>query len=172
MLHIVLLEPEIPPNTGNIVRTCAALGANLHLVEPLGFSIDEASIRRAGLDYWDQAKIQTYPNLDQFFATAGCRETIWLASTKAPRAYHEVHFPAPCWIMLGCETKGLPESLLYEHASRVIRLPMRPGIRSLNLANTAAVLAFEVMRQWNWPGLEGRGKMGGEDFTWQKTALA
>lgn len=158
-LHIVLHEPEIPPNTGNIVRTCAALGARLHLIEPLGFKIDEATVRRAGLDYWDKVEIATYRNLDDFFARGPSPEEVWYASTKGVMAPSQVQFEETTWIMFGKESQGLPESLLTPRIKRCLRLPMRPDIRSLNLSNTVAVFAYEAMRQYDFPSLEYHGKL-------------
>ena len=150
MLNIVLVEPEIPGNTGNIARTCAVLGARLHLVEPLGFSIDEKHIKRAGLDYWDKLDIATYKCLDDFFdANAGGE--FYYFSTKAKRRYSEVRYHDGCYLIFGKETKGLPESLLHDQYDRCIRIPMIPQARSLNLGNSVAIpCVVYVMRGIAW----------------------
>ena len=157
-LNIVLCEPEIPPNTGNISRTCAALGARLHLIHPLGFVLNEATVRRAGLDYWQHLDLTEYASLDEFFTQAVPPEQVWFLSTKAEQSYDEVSFESPCWLMFGKETKGLPEALLCRYPDRCIRIPMLPQIRSLNLSNAAAILAYEVMRQNHFDGLEKHGQ--------------
>ena len=154
-LNLVLVEPEIPQNTGNIARTCAATGARLHLVEPLGFTPDDKKLKRAGLDYWHLLDITYYPNLSAFFQrNAG---PFFYFSTKAPRAYTEVTYPPQVYLVFGKETAGLPEALLRENLERCVRLPMREGARSLNLSNSVAVGAFEVLRQWGWPNLQTGG---------------
>ena len=160
MLSIVLLEPEIPPNTGNIVRTCAALGADLHLIEPLGFRVDDAAVKRAGLDYWDKANVRLYKNLADFYDKTGAEPFCWYASTKAGHPYFDAKYADPCYLVFGKETRGLPEDLLENNLDRCVRLPMREGIRSLNLSNSVAILAYEVMRQRGFPGLVYQGKFG------------
>lgn len=160
MLNIVLVEPEIPQNCGNIARTCAATGSRLHLVRPLGFDISDRAVRRAGLDYWRLVDVADYDGLDELFArhpeaAADC----WLATTKAPRPYTEAVFRAGCWLFFGKETAGLPEAFRLAHADRCIRLPIRAEARSLNLSNTVAVLAFEALRQLDFPGLSRAGEM-------------
>ena len=154
VLNLVLVEPEIPQNTGNIARTCAATGARLHLVEPMGFRVDDAKLRRAGLDYWHFLDISYYPGLEAFYAQnpGPC----YYFSTKAARAYTEVAYPPQVFLLFGKETRGLPEELLLANFERTVRLPMIPQARSLNLSNAAAVAAYEVLRQWGFPGLEGR----------------
>ena len=160
MIHIVLVEPEIPQNCGNIARTCAATGAKLHLIRPLGFDISDRAVKRAGLDYWHLVEVRDYENLDAFFAIhPEAKENLWLATTKAPRAYCEVEFTDGCWLFFGKETKGLPESFLREHADRCIRLPMRQEARSLNLSNSVAITVYEALRQLEFPGLQDFGKM-------------
>jgi len=150
-LNLVLVEPEIPQNTGNIARTCAATGARLHLVEPMGFRVDDAKLKRAGLDYWHMLDITYYPNLSAFFAQND--GPFFYFSTKAPRTYTEIAYPPQVYLVFGKETAGLPEDLLRENLGRAVRLPMREGARSLNLSNSVAVGAFEVLRQWGFPGM-------------------
>ena len=156
MLNIVLVEPEIPQNTGNIARTCAATRSRLHLVRPLGFDISERAVRRAGLDYWHMVDLRVYDSLDHFFAV-NPRPDLWLATTKAPRDYTQADFRDGCWLFFGKETAGLPEAFRMAHAQRCIRIPMREDARSLNLANSVAVLAYEALKQQGFPGLSGSG---------------
>ena len=158
MLNIVLVEPEIPQNTGNIARTCAATRSRLHLVKPLGFDISERAVRRAGLDYWHMVDLRVYDSLDHFFAV-NPRPDLWLATTKAPRDYTQATFREGCWLMFGKETAGLPEDLRMRWYDRCVRIPMRPDARSLNLANSVAVLTYEALRQLGFPGLSGAGEM-------------
>ena len=158
MFNIVLVEPEIPSNTGNIARTCALTGCRLHLVKPLGFDISEKAVRRAGLDYWPMVDLQVYENLDHFFAV-NPNPDLWLATTKAPRDYSQAQFRPDCWLMFGKETAGLPESLRQRYYERCIRIPMRPDARSLNLANSVAILTYEALRQQGFPQLSGVGEM-------------
>lgn len=158
MLNIVLVEPEIPQNTGNIARTCAATRSRLHLVKPLGFDISEKAVRRAGLDYWHMVDLHVYDSLDHFFAV-NPRPDLWLATTKAPRDYTKAQFREGCWLMFGKETAGLPEDLRTRWRDRCLRIPMRPDARSLNLANSVAVLTYEALRQLGFPGLSGAGEM-------------
>ena len=160
MLNIVLVEPEIPQNCGNIARTCAATGSRLHLIRPLGFDISERAVRRAGLDYWHLVEVFDYENLGDFFAkhpeAAG---DCWLTTTKAPRSYQEARFSPDCWIFFGKETAGLPEAFRLAHADRCVRLPMRAEARSLNLSNSVAILTYEALKQQGFPGLTGTGEM-------------
>lgn len=159
MLNIVLLEPEIPFNTGAIARTCAVTGARLHLIKPLGFDISEKAVKRAGLDYWHLVDISVYENLEDYLDKNG-DEDLWLATTKAPRAYCEANFTGESVsIMLGKETAGLPEELRERYYDRCIRIPMVSQARSLNLSNSAAILAYEVLRQRGFPGLLDHGSM-------------
>ena len=158
MLNIVLCEPEIPQNTGNISRTCAALGASLHLIHPLGFSVDDAATRRAGLDYWQHLDLHHHASLQGFFDSGIDPAQMWYLSTKAGINYVDATFTDPCYLMFGKETAGLPDSLLEQNPERCLRIPMREGIRSLNLSNAVAILAYEVMRQKNFPGLSAVGK--------------
>lgn len=158
MLNIVLVEPEIPMNTGNIARTCAATRSRLHLVKPLGFDISDKAVKRAGLDYWSMVDLRVYENLDHFFAL-NSNPDLWLATTKAPRDYTQATFRPGCWLMFGKETAGLPETLRRTYYDRCIRIPMRSDARSLNLANSVAILTYEALRQQDFPGLSGEGEM-------------
>lgn len=160
MLHIVLVEPEIPQNCGNIARTCAATGSQLHLVEPLGFDISEKAVRRAGLDYWYLVEVITHPSLEALFrAFPQAASDLWLATTKAPRDYSQAQFSPDCWLFFGKETAGLPLDFREAFRERCIRLPMVNEARSLNLANSVAVLTYEALRQNGFPGLQGTGEM-------------
>lgn len=161
MFHIVLVEPEIPQNTGNIARTCAATGCVLHLVEPLGFSIDDKQLKRAGLDYWHLLDIRRYANLAEFWEKNPVGNFYYL-STKAPRAYTEAQFQDGDYVLFGKETKGLPEDMLKAHPERCLRIPMREGARSLNLSNSVAITVFEALRQTNFRGLQEAGRFPGE----------
>ncbi len=152
MLQVILLEPEIPQNTGNIARTCAATGAALHLVEPLGFSLDDKYMRRAGLDYWPLAQVSVHPSLDACLAGFP-GWPLFLFTTKAARAYTEVCYPEDCLLLFGKETQGLPEDLLKRHPEGCVRIPMRDSLRSLNLSNSAAIAVYEALRQQGFPGL-------------------
>ena len=158
MLNIVLVEPEIPQNCGNIARTCAATHSVLHLIRPLGFDISENAVRRAGLDYWSSVDVRVYENLEDFFAKNTVRE-MWCLSTKAPRCYTEASYSDGCFLFFGKESKGLPEEFLEEHRQETVRIPMLPGIRSLNLSNSVAVTVYEALRQLDFPGLQNHGKM-------------
>ncbi len=152
MIDIVLIEPEIPQNTGNIARTCVATGSRLHLVEPLGFSISDRQLKRAGLDYWFDLDLTVWPDFDSW-QRAFAGKNLFYATTKAPRTYAQPAYPDETVLVFGKETKGLPESLLLSHPERCIRIPMRPDSRSLNLANAVAVVTYEVLRQHDFPGL-------------------
>jgi len=158
LIDIVLVEPEIPMNTGNIARTCAATGARLHLIEPLGFDISDRAVKRAGLDYWHLVEVFTYPGIEDFFLKNG-DDNIWLATTKAPRSYHEADFTGDVKLIFGKETAGLPQSLREKYYDRCIRIPIRAEARSLNLSNSAAILCFEALRQQGFPGLKDYGIM-------------
>ena len=158
MLDIVLVEPEIPHNTGAIARTCAATGARLHLIKPLGFDISDKMVKRCGLDYWYLVDISVYENLDEFFEKNG-DGNIYLATTKAPRAYTEADMSGNVTLMFGKETAGLPEWLREKYRDRCIRVPMISEARSLNLSNSVAILAYEALRQQGFPGLLGTGSM-------------
>ena len=160
MLHIVLVEPEIPQNCGNVARTCAATGSQLHLIRPLGFDISEKAVRRAGLDYWNLVEVFDYENLEDFFRRRPEAERdLWLTTTKAPRSYQEARFTADSWLFFGKETAGLPEDFRLAHYERCIRLPMRAEARSLNLSNSVAILTYEALKQLGFPGLKGTGEM-------------
>lgn len=162
MLHIVLVEPEIPQNTGNIARTCAVTGSSLHLIRPMGFEISEKWVRRAGLDYWDKVSVREYENLDDLFLQhPEAKQSLWLATTKAPQSYAQVSYDPDCWLFFGKETAGLPEWFREKYHDRCVRIPMLPTVRCLNLSNSVAVLAYEVLRQNDFPGLTGIGAMGG-----------
>ena len=163
MINIVLVEPEIPQNTGNIARTCAATGAELHLVRPLGSAIDDRKLKRAGLDYWHELNITYYDSLDDFLEKHRS-DFLYYFSTKAPRCYSEVDYPDNCFLVFGKETRGLPEDLLESNLERCVRLPMRHKLRSLNLSNTVAVAVYEVLRQRQFSGLEKSGKYLGYTF--------
>lgn len=160
MLNIVLVEPEIPQNCGNIARTCAATGARLHLIRPLGFDISEKAVRRAGLDYWHLVQVFDYENLEDFFSKNDVRE-MWCLSTKAPRCYTEASYHDGCYLFFGKETKGLPESFLNAHYEQCVRIPMIEDARSLNLSNAVAITTYEALRQTGFPNLLGYGKMRG-----------
>ena len=160
MLNLVLVEPEIPQNTGNIARTCAATRSRLHLIKPLGFDISDRAVKRAGLDYWHMVDLMVYENLEDFFARTGA-EDLWLTTTKAPRSYAEAEFRDGCWLFFGKETAGLPQAFREAHRDRCIRIPMRPDARSLNLANSVAIVTYEALRQLEFPGLSGEGEMKG-----------
>ena len=151
--EVVLVEPEIPQNTGNIARTCAALGCSLHLIEPLGFSLEDKYLRRAGLDYWHLLDVTSYPNLEAFFKT-NSSGTFYFLTKKAQRSYHEVEFRGRVYFFFGKETWGLPETLLAEHRHHCLRIPMRQEARSLNLSNAVALVLYEAFRQNEFPGLK------------------
>ncbi len=156
-----MVEPEIPQNTGNVARTCAATGARLHLVKPMGFEIDDKKLKRAGLDYWHLLDITYYDSLDEFMRIHK-NDRMFYFTTKAPRAYTEVEFPDDVYLLFGKETKGLPESLLKEHYDdRCVRIPMIDEARSLNLSNAVAIAAYEFLRQKNFDKLLQEGKLHG-----------
>ena len=156
-LHIVLVEPEIPPNTGNIARSCAATGSVLHLVEPLGFSIDDRSLKRAGLDYWPYVKVEIHKSLDLFLEQyKGRTERMFLATTKGKHYYTDIEYRDGDMILFGRETAGLPRELIAAHAEHSIRIPLSEDtrLRSLNLSNSVSIVLFEALRQMGFPGLE------------------
>ena len=159
-IHIVLHEPEIPQNTGNIARTCAATGASLHIIKPMGFTIDDKKLKRAGLDYWDKLDITYYENYEDFLQKRP--EAIghtYFFTTKAPRSYAEVSYEDEVFIMFGKETRGLPEELLYENREACVRIPMRDTLRSLNLSNSVAIAVYEILRQHDFVGLREDGQL-------------
>ncbi len=162
-LNVVLVEPEIPQNTGNIARTCAAVGARLHLVKPLGFSVEDRYLKRAGLDYWNSVDIQYYNSFEELqekFSSS----VFYYASTKAINVYTDVKYPDGCFLVFGKETSGLPEELLWANKDRCIRIPMRSGIRSLNLSNSVAIVVYEALRQNGFAGLEKSGRLTRYDW--------
>ncbi len=163
-LNIVLVEPEIPQNTGNIARTCAATGARLHIVKPMGFTPTDKHLKRAGLDYWYLLDITYYEDLNDFFEK-NKGGNFYYFSTKAPRKYTDIEYPDKCFIVFGKETKGLPEKLLFNNPETTVRIPMIDEARSLNLSNSAAIAAYEVLRQWDFPELLNNGKL--REFDWK-----
>ncbi len=157
-INIVLIEPEIPQNTGNIARTCAATGASLHLVEPMGFKVDDRKLKRAGLDYWHELDITYYKDINDFFEK-NKGEEFYYFTTKAPQCYSDVKYPERVFLVFGKETKGLPEELLYHNRERCVRMPMRENLRSLNLSNTVAIAVYEAFRQRGFEGLIEQGQL-------------
>lgn len=161
-MHVVLYAPEIPQNTGNIARTCAATRTHLILIEPLGFELKDKYMKRAGLDYFSMVEIEVLPDFARLMAEyPGAR--FHFASTKAPRAYTEAQYGPDDFLVFGCETKGLPESLLERAYDRCVRIPMREDARSLNLANSVAIVLYEALRQQGFPGLSGEGRLTGRE---------
>ncbi|NLX65073.1 MAG: tRNA (uridine(34)/cytosine(34)/5-carboxymethylaminomethyluridine(34)-2'-O)-methyltransferase TrmL [Clostridiaceae bacterium] len=161
-INIVLVEPEIPQNTGNIARTCAATGAALHLVGPLGFSIEDRYLKRAGLDYWKYVDLKYYNNLREFFALNEGANFIF-CTTKAQKSYHEINYEHNCFLLFGKETKGLPESLLKANYEKCIRIPMLDNIRSLNLSNSVAIILYEALRQNGFENMQLKGHLHGTE---------
>lgn len=167
MFHIVLLEPEIPQNTGNIGRTCVASGSSLHLIEPMGFRITEKQVRRAGLDYWDRLNLTIHDSYRDFISdfqekAKSCQERkprIWMATTKARRTYSEVEYHPGDYIMFGKESAGIPEEILVEHEEDCIRIPMIGDIRSLNLGNSVAIVLYEALRQNHFTDMNQKGEL-------------
>lgn len=157
-LNIVLVEPEIPQNTGNIARTCAATGARLHIVEPMGFKIDDKKLKRAGLDYWYLLDITYYSNLEDFFEK-NKEGNFYFFSTKAQNRYSDISYPDKSYLFFGKETAGLPEELLKANPDRCVRIPMISDARSLNLSNSVAIGVYEVLRQWDFPKLLEEGQL-------------
>lgn len=155
-INIVMVEPEIPQNTGNIARTCAAIGAKLHLVKPLGFDISDKYLKRAGLDYWDKLEIEEHDSLDKFLEKYPINNNVFMATTKAKHCYSDVDYSVfdEVFILFGKETKGLPESLLVDNLENTIRIPMKHTLRSLNLSNSVAIIVYEVLRQKGFESLE------------------
>jgi tRNA (cytidine/uridine-2'-O-)-methyltransferase len=158
MLNVVLHEPEIPANTGNIGRTCVATGTRLHLIRPLGFSLDEKNLRRAGLDYWKHLEVAVYENFADFLIkNPGAK--IYMASTKGHYLYTEVSYEPDCYLMFGRESAGIPEEILLDYEDTTVRIPMNPQIRSLNLSNSAAILVYEALRQNGFAGMQRKGEL-------------
>ncbi|MDD3192764.1 MAG: tRNA (cytidine(34)-2'-O)-methyltransferase [Oscillospiraceae bacterium] len=157
VLNVVLVEPQIPQNTGNIARTCAATGARLHLIGPMGFSVDDKKLKRAGLDYWRYLDISYYDGLADFFAKN--QGPFYYFTTKGRHQYSEVSYPDHAYLVFGREDQGLPEELLLRNPDTCLRLPMKGGLRSLNLSNTVAVGVYETLRQWGFPALENQGHL-------------
>ena len=161
-LNIVLVEPQIPQNAGNIARTCAATGARLHMVGPMGFTVDDRKLKRAGLDYWHLLDITYYEGLDDFFARNS--GPFYYFTTKAKNRYTDVVYPDGAYLVFGREDAGLPESLLVKNPASCVRLPMRGEARSLNLSNTVAVGVYEALRQWDFPALQNAGRL--REYDW------
>lgn len=157
-MNIVLHQPEIPANTGNIGRTCVATGTSLHLIEPLGFRLNEKEIKRAGMDYWEHLNVTRYVNFQEF-QEKHPEAKIWMATTKAKRSYTEVSFGSDDFIMFGKESAGIPEEILVEHEESCIRIPMLPAIRSLNLSNSVAIVLYEALRQNGFEGMQSEGEL-------------
>lgn len=156
-LNIVLIEPQIPQNTGNIARTCAATSAKLHLVAPLGFEIDDKKLKRAGLDYWSLLDVHIYAGVREFFSQN--KGSFFYFSTKASRVHTEISYPSKCYLVFGREDAGLDEALLRDNLDRTVRIPMLEEARSLNLSNSVAIGVYEVLRQWGYPSLLCQGKL-------------
>lgn len=161
-VNIVMVEPEIPQNTGNVARTCAATGARLHLVGPMGFKIDDKKLKRAGLDYWQYLDITYYDNLDDFFSKN--QGEFYYFTTKARHTHTDISYPDNCYLLFGKETKGLPEELLLKNPERCVRIPMINDARSLNLSNSVAIGVYEVLRQWDYPELQNFGQL--HNYKW------
>lgn len=157
MVNIVLVEPEIPQNTGNIARTCACTGSALHLVKPFGFEISDRTLKRAGLDYWDKVKIYYYDGLDDFLSKHR-NDRLFFLTTKAEKSIYDAEYPDNCYLVFGKETKGLPESLIYTNYDKAVRIPMIGALRSLNLANSVAIALYETLRQHSFYNLDSHIK--------------
>lgn len=162
-MNIVLVEPEIPQNTGNIARTCAATGCGLHLVRPLGFSVDDRYLKRAGLDYWNDVNVQYYDSFVELREKFK-QNKFYYATTKALNRHTDVEYEEDCFVVFGKETSGLPEELLKENREWCIRIPMKPATRSLNLSNSVAVVVYEALRQTDFKGMQDKGKL--TKFDW------
>lgn len=161
-LNIVLIEPQIPQNTGNISRTCAVTGAKLHLVRPFGFEITDKHLKRAGLDYWDKLDIFYYDNVDEFFEKN--QGNYFFFTTKGKNVYSNVEYPDDAYLIFGREDKGINEDILYANLEKCVRIPMRNELRSLNLSNSVAIATYEVLRQWDFPDLSREGQL--TKYTW------
>ncbi|MBR2496364.1 MAG: tRNA (uridine(34)/cytosine(34)/5-carboxymethylaminomethyluridine(34)-2'-O)-methyltransferase TrmL [Clostridia bacterium] len=159
-INIVMVEPEIPQNTGNVARTCACTGASLHLVKPLGFEIDDKKMKRAGLDYWNSLDITYYDNLAQFLEMhKDDMDKMYFFTTKGQKRHSDIQYPDNAYLVFGKETKGLPEELLHDNYQNAVRIPMRDKLRSLNLSNSICVAVYEVLRQWDYDGLNEEGHL-------------
>ena len=163
-LNIVMIEPEIPQNTGNVARTCAATGAKLHLVGPMGFKIDDKKLKRAGLDYWHYLDITYYNNTAEFFKKN--QGEFFYFTTKGRHTHSDIKYPDNAYLIFGKETKGLPEELLIKNPDRCVRIPMQGEIRSLNLSNSVAIAVYEALRQWDYPKLENLGEL--HNYRWEE----
>ena len=164
MMNVVLLEPEMPSNTGNIGRTCVATNTRLHLIEPLGFKLNEKALKRAGLDYWDKLDVRTYVNFEDFLAkNPGAK--IYMATTKSKQTYTDVEYEDGCYIMFGKESAGIPEEILMEHKDNCVRIPMINEIRSLNLSNSVAIVLYEALRQNHFDHMQLQGQL--HNHTWE-----
>ncbi len=163
IINIVMVEPEIPQNTGNVARTCAATGARLHLVGPMGFKIDDKKLKRAGLDYWQYLDITYYDSLEEFFSKN--KGPFFFYSTKGRCTHSDAEYPDGAYLVFGKETRGLPEELLLQNPDSCVRIPMAGGIRSLNLSNSVAIAVYEVLRQWNYPELQNFGQL--HNYSWE-----
>lgn len=166
VINIVMIEPEIPQNTGNVARTCAATGARLHLVGPMGFAVDDKKLKRAGLDYWHFLDITYYESSEEFFAKNS--GPFFYFTTKARKVHSAVDYPDGCYIVFGKETKGLPEELLLANPESCVRIPMAGEIRSLNLSNSVAIGVYEILRQWGYPELQNSGQL--HNYRWEDAA--
>ena len=164
VINIVMVETEIPQNTGNVARTCAATGARLHLVGPMGFTPDDKKLKRAGLDYWHYLDITYYNSLKDFFEK-NSEGNFYYYTTKGRQTHSDVTYPDNCYLIFGKETKGLPEELLLKNPERCVRIPMQGEIRSLNLSNSVAIAVYETLRQWNYPQLENFGQL--HNYKWE-----
>lgn len=156
-INIVLIEPQIPQNTGNIARTCAVTGAGLHLIKPLGFEITDKRLKRAGLDYWDKLDVSCYENINEFYEKNS--GNYYYYTTKGKKVYSDVEYPDNSYIIFGREDKGIDEKILYENSESCVRIPMRSELRSLNLSNSVAIAVYEILRQWDFPDLSREGKL-------------
>ena len=156
-LNIVLLEPQIPQNTGNISRTCAVTGARLHLIKPFGFEISDKHLKRAGLDYWDKLDITYYENIEDFYSKN--KGEYFYFTTKGKNVHSDVEYPDNSYLIFGREDKGIPEEILYNNKDNCVRIPMRNNLRSLNLSNSVAIATYEVLRQWDYPELSTEGNL-------------
>ncbi len=165
IINIVMVEPEIPQNTGNVARTCAATGARLHLVGPMGFKIDDRKLKRAGLDYWHFLDITYYENINEFFEK-NKGGSFFYFTTKGRHTHSDIPYPDNCYLVFGKETKGLPEQLLIKNPESCVRIPMANDIRSLNLSNSIAIAVYEALRQWNYPSLENFGQL--HNYKWEE----